>query len=133
MGVTREALLARRDLPTEVVTVQGVGEVTVRGLTRAEFAQAQQEKANHLVEARIVCLGLVEPVMSFNDVRAWQDVAPALELEPVAAAIARLSGLTKAAAKEAMLNFRDEPGDGAGVLPGGSAGDDGGGTAPPDE
>ncbi len=49
---------------------------------------------------------MVDPLMSEEEIRQWQNVAPAGELQPVQDAILRMSGMSADAVKEAVKSFR---------------------------
>lgn len=106
--VDKAALLAKRGLGTETVQIEGVGEVVVRGMSRAEALSLQ--KLGDLdaaeMERHLVSMAMVEPALTEDEVRQWQEAAPAGELEPVSEAIQRLSGLAVKQVKEEMKRFR---------------------------
>lgn len=104
----KAALFAPR-LPEEDFEVPGVGTVRVRALTRAEALKiANQNMPVDQIERYLLACALVEPKLTENEVRQWQDVAPAGEIEPICKAIQRLSGLEEAADKAAYKSVRDE-------------------------
>lgn len=84
--------------------------VRIRPLSRGEvLAVKNREMPVDLMEQKLLSLALVEPAMSEKDVKVWQAVCVAGELEGVTQRIMELSGLTKAETKAAMATFRDEP------------------------
>lgn len=101
-------LLASRGLGTRFVEVDGVGKVEVRGLTRAEALTVQSagELDAAEMECRLIALAMVDPSLSEDEVRQWQSVAPAGELEPVSAAIQELSGMKARAVGTEMARFQ---------------------------
>lgn len=104
--ITKEALAAPR-LEEDTVTLP-VGAVRVRALSRAEALRLKgRDYAEDEFERVLLAAAMVEPKLTEDDVRAWQEASPAGELEPVTTAVLRLSGMAKAAAKEAMTSFRD--------------------------
>lgn len=107
-AVDKAKLLAARSGNTRPVEVPGVGEVVVRGLTRAEVLTIQQKGDLDAadMEALLVSLAMVEPALTLDEVKQWQTVAPAGELEPISAAVQELSGLQVAAVKAEMQRFR---------------------------
>ena len=125
----RETLLKAR-LPERTVTLDGVGELRVRALSRAEairlkdFAEKTAEG-----ESLVLKLGVVDPVLSDDDVRAWRDAAPAEEIETVLGAILDMSGLTPAERRATKASFPAGSGSAARVPPGPGARDDGGPAA----
>lgn len=92
-------LLARR-LGSEVVPIDGVGDVTVRGLNRDESILVGQESEVADRDRIMVSLGMVDPVMTVDEVREWQQSGPGGEIEDVSRAIARLSKMIPGADKE---------------------------------
>lgn len=96
-------------LPEDDVDIEGVGTVRVRGLSRGETFKVQQIKGTDAAEQRILAWGLLDPELTENEVRQWQDNSPAGEMEPVANKIRELSGLNKGADKESYKSAGDEP------------------------
>lgn len=111
--IDKDALTARRDASTEEVELPTLGgSVRVRGLTRAEALRVTGKEMDAAVaERKLLAMAMTDPVMSEDDVRQWQRVAPAGELQPVEAAIRRLSGLGSTAVKDEMATFPDESAD----------------------
>lgn len=103
----KDLLLAKRETDGEAVELPGLGvKVRVRGLTRAEALRVVgQEMTAAESERKLLALALVDPVMTEDDVRQWQKVAPAGELQPVEEAIRRLSGLGASVVKEEIQRF----------------------------
>lgn len=120
-----KADLFRPRLPEEDVEIPG-GTVRVRGLSRLEAMDVQQAGGPQVIERRMLALAMVDPKLTEDEVRQWQNASPASEIEPVTDAIARLSGLAPGADKETYKSFRGEPGAGVRALPSAEAGDDGG-------
>jgi hypothetical protein len=113
-----KARLIKPRLKEDTVAVPGIGDVRVRGLSRWEVLHdVQKAKGTAATERRILTLGMVDPEMTEDDVTAWQKAADAGEFDDVVTRISELSGIIEpdggeaaaAAAKEAMLSFRDEP------------------------
>jgi len=102
-------MLAPRTAETEDVQLDGLGiSVTVRGLTRAEANRVIGKPMEAAEQERILlAAAMVNPRMSQDQVRQWQKVAPAGEIEKAAAAVRRLSGLGAEAVKEDMARFQD--------------------------
>jgi hypothetical protein len=130
----KDALLSpRTDHPhgqdEDDVTVDRMGVVRVRGLSRDEVLGIQKAKSTLELERKAIALGLVDPTMTEAEVGQWQRVSRGGEMEPVIDRIRELSGLADDAEKQAMRTFRDGPGDAAGVPSRGPAGDDGGPAA----
>lgn len=97
-------------LPEDDVNIPDVGTVRVRGLSRAEVFEVQQVKGRDAHERRILTLGLIDPVLTDNEIRQWQANSPAGEIEPVTNKIRDLSGLGDGADKESYKSAGDEPG-----------------------
>jgi hypothetical protein len=106
----KSALTAKR-LKTEKIHLDGLEEpITVRGLSRAEMhvgSQIGERKGAAEQEQFLLSCALVDPAMSPEDVRAWQEGSPFGEINEVQKAVNRLSGIGKDATKS------DVPGDGA--------------------
>lgn len=132
MTVDREALLGKRHTTStgfaeEDVEIPGLGTIRVRGLSRFEVLVIQKanDKGPAVLEQMLVSMGSVDPVLSDADVKQWQRVSVGEELEPVTAAIMRLSGMSGRPDKQAALDFEADPGSEFRILPGPEAGDDG--------
>lgn len=83
--------------------------VKIRPLTRGEALKVKgKEMPVDQMEQKLLSFAMVDPKMSERDVKTWQEVCMAGELEGVTQRIAEISGLTKAEAKEAVATFRDE-------------------------
>lgn len=101
------ALLAERFGVVEV-ELPGLGTVKVRPLTRAEALKLRGVELDaDVMERRLIALAMVEPEMTEDQVQKWQEVSPAGELEPVGETIIRISGMEKAAGKQAYADFRE--------------------------
>lgn len=109
MAIDKATLLATRKVETEEVELPQLGgTVRVRALTRSEALQVRGTLRSEEEQERVLlAVAMVEPTMTEDEIGEWQAAAPAGELQPVAAAILRLSGLTQTAVKDAMRTFRD--------------------------
>lgn len=106
--LSKEAFL-KVSLPEEVVTVEGLGPVRIRSLSRAEFMKVRQSDADGW-EIGIVTYGLVEPALTEDEVREWRETSSAPQLfDDLAGEILRISGLRKAAVAEAKRSFPEGP------------------------
>lgn len=105
--VNKETLLARR-LGQEPVEMPGLGWVMVRGLTRGELADIQGLEGPDAERASIA-IGMVDPQLTRAEVDTWFDSNAAMEPQPVVNVINRLSGMGKAAQKEAYKSAGDGP------------------------
>jgi hypothetical protein len=106
-----KAALFTQTLEEEDVEIPGVGTVRVRALTRSEAMKIRgREMAVDAMERYLLAAAMVQPRLTEEEVRRWQDAAPAGQLEPVCRAVQRLSGLEEAAARQAYHQFRDDTG-----------------------
>lgn len=95
----KQALLKAR-FGEKVVEIPGVGEVRVRALSRGEALQIKgKEQDVAAIEQWVLSRAMVDPPMSEDDVKAWQDNSPAGELQVVFDEILKLSGMEATAAK----------------------------------
>jgi hypothetical protein len=120
--ISKEQLL-KQALPEEEVDLPGRGTVRVRSLTRAE---ALQVNAAGPYDAEVIALtaGLVDPVLTADEVRQLLDATAATELQPAVDAIMRLSGMVEGAQKSGGAG-PDARGDRpAGIHRGPGSGDD---------
>ena len=102
MIVDKAALLARR-LGEGKHEIPGVGTVRVRGLSRAEILALQAlDGGTAASDRRMVSLALVEPALTEDEVRVWQENSTAAEIEALTVAIAELSGIGAGAAKSGV-------------------------------
>lgn len=109
----KEALL-NRDITvnTAVVTIEGVGDITVRALSRMEFIRSLKLEDNRLKQEQfILSRAIVDPVMTEDDVAAWQRVSGFEEINSVATKINELSGIGKGADKSKVPGDGSEPVD----------------------
>ena len=104
-----KARLLKPRLNEDTLPVEGVGELRVRGLSRAEALRVQTAKDEEHAERLILRFGVVEPELDDADIKTWQESSGAGEIENVTQRISELSGLGQGAEKEAMQNFRDGP------------------------
>lgn len=131
----KAALLAKRadtttGFPEEEVEIPGFGTVLVRGLSRHEVLHLQSGPRTALaLEQRTVALGLIDPPMSEDEVKQWQKVAAAGELDVLSRTIGRLSGMFDKAVKKAYADFEDDPGSEFRLLPSEGTADDGDSSA----
>lgn len=110
MSVSKEDLFKRRVKEVDV-EIPDVGTIRVRALTRTEVLSlgvvpgqgAELDLAE--AERKVISAGMVEPPMTQDDVKAWQDSSPAVEINAVFLAIVELSGLTGEMPKEMVKQF----------------------------
>ena len=107
--ISKEDLLKPR-IEHGTVAIEGLGEFTIRPLTRAEAFDVQTMRDESVLEAEnlLISLGLINPQMSPNDVADWAAVAPAGHLAAVSMAIGRISGMMPESGKESYKSTRSE-------------------------
>lgn len=119
MAISREELLGQAGPPEDDVDIPGVGTIRVRGLTRTEVLSVRKAADNAgtvdgprvlVLERKLLSAGMVDPKLSEDDVRTWQNVCPAGQLEPVTEKIQELSGLLEGSEKAAFQGVREQPG-----------------------
>lgn len=107
MVVDKAALLARR-LGEGEHEIPGFGTVRFRGLSRAELIALQAlEGGTAVTDRRMVSLALLDPVLSEDDVKTWQENSHPHEIEGLTLAIAELSGLGVGASKSGVPGVRE--------------------------
>jgi hypothetical protein len=97
-----KAALLAMSVPTEEFEIEGVGIITLRGMTRYEMMLVfkRQESTGELsAEQFSLSIGIVDPKMTEDDIAAWQKVAPGGLLNKIAMRVNALSGIGKDAAK----------------------------------
>lgn len=100
--LSREQILARKVAgKTEEVDLGDGGSVVVRGLTRAEAGRVGKIDDEQEVECTALHLALVEPALSMDDVRAWQESDDSGTIQRVVDVVQRLSGTAPGQAKDA--------------------------------
>jgi hypothetical protein len=105
--VDKAALLGVRDGSNATVTIEGFGDVVVRALTRKEALSVRGDEMDvEEMEVMLLSLAVVDPQLTEDEVRQWQAVSPAGELEPISEKILELSGMKAEASKEAIKRFR---------------------------
>lgn len=107
MSIDKETLFKPRTTE-DVVELDGIGTIRVRGLTRTEVFMVQQCKGTEASERKILSLGVVDPSLTEVEARRWQENSPAGEIEPVVDKIRKLSKLHDGADKESYKSVRDE-------------------------
>lgn len=108
----KSALLADRvTIVTEPVEIPGVGTITIRGLSRFEFLLAQKKYPDDTLkqERFILSTAIVDPVgLTEDDIETWQKSSGPMEINEVATAVNRMSGIGKDAAKSVVPEVPDE-------------------------
>lgn len=103
-------LLFKPRLAEEDVEIPGVGTVRVRALSRGEVLRAQGAKGVAAIERAMLATGMVDPALTEDEAKQWQESSPAGELEPVTRVIQRLSGMEAGADKAAAKSDSEQPG-----------------------
>lgn len=105
----KKALLSDRvTAVTGTVELDGVGTVTVRGLSRYEMFLASKVGAgDDLKQERfILAAAMVDPKLTEDDVEAWQKASPPGEINEVAKKVNELSGIGEGAGKSDVPDVR---------------------------
>ncbi|ONI73078.1 hypothetical protein ALI144C_44825 [Actinosynnema sp. ALI-1.44] len=97
----KQTLLTGSRLPEAVVTLPKVGDVRVRGLSRAEVLALRQDPGDKDAERRYVAAAMVDPALTEDEVGQWQAIATGEEFQAVVEAIYDLSGFGREAEKSA--------------------------------
>lgn len=106
MAIDKAVLLGQK-FGYEDVEIPGVGVVTIRALTRGEAIRIQgDEMLAEVMECKLLAMAMVDPKMTEEEVKEWQDTSPAGQMQPVVKAILVLSGMTEEVTREAYDDFR---------------------------
>jgi hypothetical protein len=116
MTFDKERLFKAR-LTEADVDVEGLGTVRVRALSRAEVLRVRSAvkgeedaiKRQADLERKMLALAMVDPELTEAEVGQWQAASTAGEMEPVTDKVQELSGLLQGAAKEAYVEFEQNP------------------------
>ncbi len=103
--------LLEGELPTDTVDliIRGVGvRFVVRGLSRDEtievgrFSEGPEFKRDGEAgyEAKMLSYGLVDPAMTYEEIRRWQKSSPGMQIQELSEKVNELSGLTKEVRKD---------------------------------
>lgn len=96
----KNALLSdRMSGRTAGVDIEGLGEVTVRGLSRYEMIQAGKIEDPVNQERYILHLAMMDPRLTEEEVGQWQQGSPPDEINRVAMKVNELSGIGEGASK----------------------------------
>ena len=104
--VSKGELLAWR-VPEGEHEIEGVGTVKIRGLSRAEAIELRKVDDAAVADRRMVALGLVEPKLTEDEVKTWQENSPIHEIEALTVAIGELSGQGAGAQKSGVSGVRE--------------------------
>lgn len=101
MTISKEALLGQK-FGISSVEIPGIGTVKVRPLTRAEAIPFHGVETDYLeLERKLLSIAMVEPSLTEDEVKTWQEVSPAGQLEVIVDRITEISGMKKDSAKTA--------------------------------
>jgi hypothetical protein len=91
------------------VEIEPFGTFVIRGLTRGEVLAMRkaQDVDLALVERKMLVKALVEPRMSDAQLKKWQEVAPAGQMQPLVEAVEVLSGMREGEVRENIKQFRE--------------------------
>lgn len=111
----KDKLFTRR-LDEDDVEIPGVGTARVRALSHHEVLAmrkaADMDMAKFdgpralLIERKMIALAMIDPVLTEDEVAAWQENSPAGELADVSDRISELSGLFEGADKSGVPGAR---------------------------
>lgn len=90
---------------TREVPIEDVGIVTVRALSREEVKACKDDNGK-TQENKLIARGMVDPVLTPEEVSEWLDEAPAGDSLAVMDAIADLSGMAEGAQKSGVPDVR---------------------------
>lgn len=106
MALTREQILARKVAgKTEPFKIDG-DEVIIRGLTRNEALRVRECATTGDMDNLMISFGLVDPVMSPEDVDAWGEGGDAGTMIRLSNRISELSGMVEGAGKSGVPRTR---------------------------
>jgi len=105
----KAALLAPDDLEADTVDIEieGIGTVTVRGLTRDESHLIAKKKTALDAEIQMIVLGMVNPKLTFDEAKLLTRKRAGI-MQTITDMISKKSGTWEGARKEAMATFLDE-------------------------
>lgn len=107
--VNVEALLSQKTEEQAEVEIEPFGTFTVRALTRGEVLAMRQTQAVDLalIERKMLVKALVEPKLNDGQIRKWQEVAPAGQMQALVEAVEILSGMREGEVKRNIKQFRE--------------------------
>jgi hypothetical protein len=105
-NLTREAILARKKGHDVVELPDGDGTVEVRALNRREAMHIASIDDHYERDVFLIAAGMVDPVMTEDDVRAWGEEDDTGTLEAVSRRIGELSGMVEGAGKSRVPRAR---------------------------
>lgn len=104
-NMTREQILARK-LGRDTVDLPDGGTIEVRGLNRREAMHVSALEDHYDRDVYLVATGMVDPVMTEDDVRAWGDQDDSGTMEIVSQRIGELSRMVEGAGKSRVSRAR---------------------------
>jgi hypothetical protein len=105
-NLTRDQILARKQGHEVFELPDGSGSVTVRSLNRREALHVAELENLRERDAFLISAGLVDPVMTPEDVLAWGDTDDSNTLEAVSRKIGELSSMVEGAGKSGVSRTR---------------------------
>jgi hypothetical protein len=105
-NLTREAILARKRGNDVIELPDGSGTVEVRGLNRREAMHVAGIEDHYERDVYLISAGMVDPVMTEDDVRAWGEEDDTGTLEAVSRRIGELSRMVEGAGKSSVSRAR---------------------------
>jgi hypothetical protein len=104
-----KSTLFRPHLPEEDVSIDSIGTVRVRALSRAEAMRVTgSEMAKAKLDRYVISRGMIRPLLTEDEVGEWQKVSAAGDIEKASRAIMRVSGLEIDAPKSVVPDDDDE-------------------------
>lgn len=95
-----KAVLLKGYLPEDDVELpSGLGTVRVRGLSRQEAVAVSNIDDQVAMERRAMAMGMLDPVMSEDEIDAWSASAVAADVQAVAQRISELSNMAPGSGK----------------------------------
>jgi hypothetical protein len=94
--------------------IENLGTVRFRALSRAEVLDLRKgfaEEDTATSECRLLAMALIDPELTEDEVRRWQQASAPDEMEPLVVAIGQLSGIYDTGVKDKMTTFPDGSGD----------------------
>lgn len=104
-NLTREQILARK-MGRTIVELPDGGTVEVRALNRREALTMAKIQDHAERDVMLIAAGMVDPVLTEDDVRAWGEQDSTNVLEIVSRAIGELSGMVEGAGKSGVSRAR---------------------------
>lgn len=110
----KQKLLGTPRLTERDVEIAGIGTVRIRGLTRGEVQRLHEGQPADpdpaVIERKLIAIGMVDPHLTEDEVKRWQEVSPFAEIQPVVEAISAASGMAADSAKETYKSVRGKRG-----------------------